>query len=91
MHVRLYAVLSQSQVSRTLKTVDKRCCFDLIPDSQNRPFKKNIAISNTNEYIFKLWTEISGHICNENISLYRKTNTYVAVKVIKNVEKYRFV
>jgi len=22
---------------------------------------------------------------------YRKTNTYVAVKVIKNVEKYRFV
>ena len=24
-------------------------------------------------------------------SLYRKTNTYVAVKVIKNVEKYRFV
>lgn len=25
------------------------------------------------------------------LSLYRKTNTYVAVKVIKNVEKYRFV
>lgn len=78
----VYAVLSpQIQEHRKLDTNN-------VVLIKNQILRTVQWFSNKNKDIFKcLYT----FLIKTYESLYRKTNTYVAVKVIKNVEKYRFV